>query len=241
MTGVLRAEPVPRAFFDRPVLEVARDLLGRVVVHSTEDGDVAVRLTEVEAYAGPGDPGSHAARGRTPRTAVMFGPPGHAYVYFSYGMHWCANLVCGPEGTASAVLLRAGEVVGGLELARSRRPAARRDVDLARGPARLASALGLGRAQDGADLCAPTSALRVLDAPPPSSSPSPAAEVRTGPRVGVSGEGGDGGRYPWRFWLAGEPTVSPYRVAAPRRRRAGSAASPAPTSTTGPTDEESAQ
>ena len=226
---------VPRAFFDRPVLEVARDLLGRVVVHGSDDGDVAVRLTEVEAYAGPGDPGSHAARGRTPRTAVMFGPPGHAYVYFSYGMHWCANLVCGPEGTASAVLLRGGEVVGGLDLARSRRPAARRDVDLARGPARLAAALGLDRAQDGADLCTPTSALRVLGgaAPPaPSSSPRPAAV--TGPRVGVSGPGGDGERYPWRFWLPGEPTVSAYRVAAPRRRRAGSGAS-----TT--TDEESTQ
>ncbi|TNM66839.1 DNA-3-methyladenine glycosylase [Streptomyces sp. NP160] len=227
---------VPRAFFDRPVLEVARDLLGRVVVHTTDDGAVAVRLTEVEAYAGPGDPGSHAARGRTPRTAVMFGPPGHAYVYFSYGMHWCANLVCGPEGTASAVLLRAGEVVGGLDLARSRRPAARRDVDLARGPARLASALGLDKAQDGADLCSPSSALRVLDAP--SSSLAAPAEVLTGPRVGVSGEGGDGERFPWRFWLAGEATVSAYRVAAPRRRRAGSA----PTSTTTrPTDEESTQ
>ncbi len=214
---------VPRAFFDRPVLEVARDLLGRVVVHTSDDGEVAVRLTEVEAYAGPGDPGSHAARGRTPRTAVMFGPPGHAYVYFSYGMHWCANLVCGPEGTASAVLLRGAEVVGGLDLARSRRPAARRDDDLARGPARLASALGLDRTQDGADLCSPGSALRVLDdgaAEPPSS-----PEVVAGPRVGVSGEGGDGERYPWRLWLAGEPTVSAYRVAAPRRRRAGSGAS----------------
>jgi DNA-3-methyladenine glycosylase len=230
------APAVPRAFFGRPVLEVARDLLGRVVVHTAVDGEVAVRLTEVEAYAGPGDPGSHAARGRTPRTAVMFGPPGHAYVYFSYGMHWCANLVCGPEGTASAVLLRAGEVVDGLELARSRRPAARKDVDLARGPARLASALGLDKAQDGADLCAPASALRVLDARPPWSS---SREVLAGPRVGVSGEGGDGERYPWRLWLAGEPTVSAYRVAAPRRRRAGSA--PTTSATTRPTDEESTQ
>lgn len=225
---------LPRAFFDRPVLEVARDLLGRVVVHTTADGDVAVRLTEVEAYAGPGDPGSHAARGRTPRTAVMFGPPGHAYVYFSYGMHWCANLVCGPEGTASAVLLRAGEVVSGLDLARSRRPAAHKDVDLARGPARLAGALGLDKAQDGADLCTPTSALRVLDGPPTSSS----SEVLAGPRVGVSGEGGDGERFPWRYWLAGEATVSAYRVAAPRRRRAGS---PTTSTTTRPTDEESTQ
>jgi len=223
-TGV-RHPPVARAFYDRPVLEVARDLLGRVVVHASDDGDVAVRLTEVEAYAGPGDPGSHAARGRTARTAVMFGPPGHAYVYFSYGMHWCANLVCGPEGTASAVLLRAGEVVGGLDLARSRRTAARRDVDLARGPARLAAALGLDRAQDGADLCAPTSALRVLDDGAAASSSRERGVVVTGPRVGVSGPGGDGERFPWRSWLAGEPTVSAYRVAAPRRRRAGSGAS----------------
>ncbi|WP_439653574.1 DNA-3-methyladenine glycosylase [Quadrisphaera setariae] len=234
MTDVRNASAVPRAFFDRPVLDVARDLLGRVVVHSSDDGDVAVRLTEVEAYAGPGDPGSHAARGRTPRTAVMFGPPGHAYVYFSYGMHWCANLVCGPEGTASAVLLRAGEVVDGLDLARSRRAAARKDVDLARGPARLAAALGLDKAQDGADLCAPTSALRVVDGPPLSSS----SEVLSGPRVGVSGEGGNGERFPWRYWLAGEPTVSAYRVAAPRRRRAGS---PRTSATTRPTDEESTQ
>ncbi|PWJ50194.1 DNA-3-methyladenine glycosylase [Quadrisphaera granulorum] len=237
-------ESLPRAFFDRPVLDVARDLLGRVVVHTSDDGvdgvgggTVAVRLTEVEAYAGPGDPGSHAARGRTPRTAVMFGPPGHAYVYFSYGMHWCANLVCGPEGTASAVLLRAGEVVSGLELARHRRPTARKDVDLARGPARLAAALGLGQVQDGADLCAPSSALRVLDGRSPSSS----SEILTGPRVGVSGEGGDGARYPWRLWLTGEPTVSAYRVAAPRRRRAGSAPTTSTTTTTRPTDEESTQ
>ncbi len=213
---------VPRAFFDRPVLDVARDLLGRTVVHTTPDGQVGVRLTEVEAYAGPGDPGSHAARGRTPRTAVMFGPPGHAYVYFSYGMHWCANLVCGPEGEASAVLLRAGEVVAGRDLAARRRPAAHRDVDLARGPARLASALGLDRAQDGADLCAPGSALRVLEGPAGGADPV----VLTGPRVGVSGDGGDGDLYPWRLWLVGEPTVSSYRVAAPRRRRAGSTGTP---------------
>ena len=107
-------------------LEVAPALLGRLLVSDSPQGRVAVRLTEVEAYRGEGvDPGSHAYRGRTPRTGVMFGPPGHLYVYFSYGMHWCANVVCGPDGTASAVLLRAGEVVLGHDLARSRRPAAR--------------------------------------------------------------------------------------------------------------------
>jgi len=214
--------PLERSFFDRPVLDVAADLLGRVVEHRTPAGAVAVRLTEVEAYAGPGDPGSHAARGVTPRTAVMFGEPGHAYVYFSYGVHWCANLVCGPSGTASAVLLRGGEVVDGVELARSRRPAARRDVDLARGPARLAAALGLTGADTGADLCAPGAALRVLAGAAPSVPAAQSPPVRWGPRVGVSGPGGDGGRYPWRAWVEGEPTVSPYRAAAPRRRPARS-------------------
>ncbi|WP_432548132.1 DNA-3-methyladenine glycosylase [Kineococcus sp. SYSU DK004] len=201
---------LPRAFFDRDVLVVARDLLGRVVRHRTEEGAVAVRLTEVEAYAGPLDPGSHAYRGRTPRTAVMFGPPGHAYVYFSYGVHWCANLVCGPEGTASAVLLRAGEVVEGLELARARRATARRDADLARGPARLTGALGLDRAQDGADVCA-GGPLHVLAGDPVGDD-----VVRWGPRVGVSGPGG---ATEWRARVEGDPTVSAYRAAVPRRPR----------------------
>src|SRR5207245_1342891 len=119
-----------------PVAEVAPALLGCLLVA----GGVTVRLTEVEAYGGHGaDPGSHAHRGPTPRSAIMFGPPGRLYVYFSYGMHWCANVVTGLEGEASAVLLRAGEVIGGLEQARSRRPGSR-DDDLCRGPARLAKA-----------------------------------------------------------------------------------------------------
>uniref|UniRef100_UPI003B3B2274 DNA-3-methyladenine glycosylase n=1 Tax=Nakamurella sp. TaxID=1869182 RepID=UPI003B3B2274 len=123
-----------RGFFARDVLTVAPDLLGRVVVRHTPDGPIAVRLTEVEAYAGPLDPASHAYR-RTARSEIMYGPPGHLYVYFVYGMHWCANVVSGADGSASAVLLRAAVVVRGPPHARPRRPAARRDVDLARGPA----------------------------------------------------------------------------------------------------------
>ena len=131
---------------------MAPALLGARFVSAIGGTRVAVRLTEVEAYMGEADPGSHAYRGPTPRTRIMFGPAGFLYVYFSYGMHWCANVVCGPPGAASAVLLRAGEVVEGVDAARARRPAARREADLARGPARLTSALGVDGGCDGADL-----------------------------------------------------------------------------------------
>lgn len=170
-------------------------------------GAVAVRLTEVEAYAGPADPASHAFRGPTPRTATMFGPPGHAYVYFSYGMHWCMNVVCGPAGRASAVLLRAGEVVAGLPEARGRRPRAR-DRDLARGPARLTKVLGITGADDGVSLLATGGPRLTLG------EPLPATAVGTGPRVGVAGAADTA----WRFWVAGDPTVSVYRPHVPRRR-----------------------
>ncbi|MGW2828888.1 DNA-3-methyladenine glycosylase [Streptomyces sp. NPDC001286] len=204
--------PLPREFFDRPVLEVAPDLLGRILVRTTPDGPIAVRLTEVEAYDGPNDPGSHAYRGRTARNDVMFGPPGHVYVYFTYGMWFCMNLVCGPEGRASAVLLRAGEVVEGAEHARKRRLSARNDKELAKGPARLATALGVDRALDGTDACASgETPLRML-----TGSAVASDQVRNGPRTGVAG---DGGVHPWRFWVADDPTVSPYRAHAPRRRR----------------------
>ena len=201
-----------RAQLARPVLEVAPALLGWRVAN----GPVTVRLTEVEAYDGQGlDPGSHAHRGRTPRNSVMFGPPGRAYVYFTYGMHWCLNLVTGPEGTATAVLLRAGAVVDGLAVARSRRPASRTDSDLASGPARLAQALGVDGSYLGSDLLDPASPLRLL---PPGRGWRPGA-VRTGPRVGLSAAAD----LPWRFWLDGEPSVSRYRAATPRRRRPQSA------------------
>ena len=202
------AAELDRAALSRPVLQVAPALLGAHLVA----GGVTVRLTEVEAYAGEADPGSHAFRGRTPRTEVMFGPAGHAYVYFTYGMHWCVNVVTGPDGVASAVLLRAGEVVDGLDVARERRPGVR-DRDLCRGPARLTKTLGMTGAQDGVDLLDPASPVRLL----PGARPS--AQVLTGPRVGVAGAGAP---TPWRFWLEGEPTVSPYRPAVPRRRRSAS-------------------
>ena len=210
--------PLPRVCYDRPVLEVARSLLGCVLERETADGVVAVRLSEVEAYAGAIDPGSHAYRGRTARNATMFGPPGHAYVYFTYGMHYCLNLVCAPAGTAEAVLLRAGEVVAGLGLARGRQPDARdrgrqpdaRDRDLARGPARLTRALAVDRALDGADVTAAGSPLRVL-----AGGPVPDAAVLTGPRVGVAG---DGAPTPWRFSIAGDRTVSAYRPGVRNRR-----------------------
>ncbi|MEW2498610.1 DNA-3-methyladenine glycosylase [Streptomyces nodosus] len=204
--------PLPRDFFDRPVLEVAPDLLGRLIVRDTPDGPIELRLTEVEAYDGPNDPGSHAYRGRTARNEVMFGPPGHVYVYFTYGMWHCMNLVCGPEGRASGVLLRAGEITEGAELARTRRLSARNDKELAKGPARLATALGVDRALDGTDACAPgDTPLRIL-----TGAPIPSDQVRNGPRTGVAG---DGGVHPWRYWIANDPTVSPYRAHTPRRRR----------------------
>jgi DNA-3-methyladenine glycosylase len=180
------------------VLEVAPLLLGAILRH----GEVALRLTEVEAYDGPDDPGSHAFRGRTPRNAVMFGPSGHLYVYFTYGMHYCCNVVCGPEGRASAVLLRAGDVVAGVDVARSRR-ARSTDRDLARGPARLCQALDIGPSHNGADLLAGPVTLE-LGQPP--------AAVSTGPRVGLRGAP----ERPWRFWETGAPSVSTYRPAKPR-------------------------
>lgn len=168
-------------------------------------GEVTLRLTEVEAYHGVQDPGSHGYRGMTPRTEVMFGPPGRLYVYRSYGIHWCVNVVCGTKGECAAVLLRAGEVVAGHDLVAERRPGVR-ERDLARGPGRLTRALGLTGADDGARLVGREApfVLRVPRTPVPDA-------VRTGPRVGVSGPGGDGEVFPWRFWLEGEPTVSAYR------------------------------
>ncbi len=291
-------ERLPREFFDRPATEVAPDLLGCVLWHDSPAGLVAVRLVEVEAYMGADDPASHAYRGQTARNGVMFGPPGHIYVYFTYGMHFCVNLVCQPPGQPEAVLLRAGEVVAGVELAAERRlrengraangraarnarepgnsraPRNARDpgddgksgdardagddgesgdaddpgdngesgdareprngrpmraVDLARGPARLCQALGIDRALDGADVCAPGSALGIGPGQQPVAAGTGTATglgaagsaarghtvIRTGPRVGVS----QAADRPWRYWLAGDEHVSLYRPSKPRSPR----------------------
>ena len=195
-------------------------MLGCVLVHELPDGVVASEIVEVEAYMGSADPPSHAFRGKTARNEVMFGEPGHAYVYFTYGMHFCVNLVCGPVDEAAAVLLRAGRVVEGAPLAAVRRSGAtaavdgsRRVAQLASGPARLCQALGIARAQNGADVCDPGGALRVLG--PAGSAPLTADQIATGPRVGVS----TGAEVPWRFWIEGDPSVSAYRAYVPRRRK----------------------
>jgi len=170
---------------------------------------VAVRLTEVEAYSGEGmDPAAHSHRGPTPRAAIMFGPPGKLYVYFSYGVHWCANVVVGPSGVGSAVLLRAGEVVVGEDLARARRPAVTAFRDLARGPARLTSTLAIGPGDKGADLLSPSSSVRLHRGEPP-------AAVSVGPRVGIT----VATELPWRFWETDAASVSPFRPGGKRRRR----------------------
>ena len=197
------------------VVAVAPELLGARLAVASTVGAVSVRLTEVEAYAGEIDPGSHAFRGRTARNSSMFEAAGRVYVYFTYGMHHCVNVVCGAEGVSRAVLLRAGEVVEGVGIARARRPAARRDRDLARGPARLTQALGLTREDDGELLGGAGS--RICLELAGYADAVPAELVRSGPRVGVAGPGGDGEAFPWRFWIDGDPTVSPYKPAARRK------------------------
>jgi DNA-3-methyladenine glycosylase len=222
---------LPREFFARPAPELAPELLGGVLWHDTPEGRVAAVITEVEAYTRT-DPASHSYRGKTDHNAVMFGPPGYAYVYFIYGMHFCVNLVCEPDGLASAVLLRAGRITEGAALANERRRNGRgrrgagageqeRTVpprELARGPARLCQALAIDRTLNGADVCTAGSPLGFGSLPAASldvaGEPDPAAEISNGPRVGIS----QAADVPWRFWLAAEPSVSTYRRSVPRRR-----------------------
>ncbi|MFC4335666.1 DNA-3-methyladenine glycosylase [Salininema proteolyticum] len=186
----MRREVASRGFFARDAAEVAPDLLG-CTVHG--DG-VTVRITEVEAYRWD-DEASHAFRGPTPANGTMFGPPGHLYVYFTYGMHYCANLVCDREGRGAGVLLRAAEVTGGVERARERRGERVPFRDLARGPARLAQAMGWSRADDGTDMDG-----RIL-------SPVEPVAVEAGLRVGVR----KAADTPWRFWIPGDRYVSDYK------------------------------
>jgi DNA-3-methyladenine glycosylase len=206
--------PATRAELAGLPLEVAPRLLGAVLSADVAGARVAVRLTEVEAYHGLGtgdvpDPGSHARSGPTARNATMWGEPGHLYVYLSHGIHSCVNVVCGPAGVAGGVLLRAGEVVAGAAVAHARRPAARTERDLARGPGRLGDALGLRHpvhdgidAVDGTPRAGATARLLLRDDPP--------STVATGPRVGVAGVAGTAA-FPWRFWIPGDPTVSAFR------------------------------
>ena len=186
---------VDREFYRRDAREVAPDLLNKLLVR----GDLVGRIVEAEAYCGGEDPGAHTYRGMTNRNRTMFGPPGGLYVYFTYGMHWCANAVCGDEGEGIAVLLRALVPLDGLDEMRERRPAPRRDRDLCSGPAKLCQAFGLDREHDGADLVTADRGVTILD----DGTLPPVDPVQT-TRVGLSA----GAEHPWRWYVAGDPNVS---------------------------------
>jgi DNA-3-methyladenine glycosylase len=188
--------PLPRAFFDRAATTVAPQLLNKIL--AAADGR-AGRIVEVEAYAGAIDPAAHTYRGKTQRNAVMFGPPGYMYVYFTYGMHWCCNCVCGPEGDGCGVLIRALEPLHGLEQMRAARPRSARDRDLCRGPARLTQAMGIGEAQDGIDLGGAHAGFTVVD-----DGMAPPKDLAGGPRIGIS----RGEDLPWRWSVPGNRYVS---------------------------------
>ncbi|CAN5650478.1 DNA-3-methyladenine glycosylase [soil metagenome] len=194
---------LPRAFYARDALSVARELIGCVFVHAHDDGGVAVRLVETEAYRGVKDPGSHGYRGSTPRTRTMYGAPGHLYVYFSYGMHWCANVVCAREGVCEAVLLRAGEPVMGIEHMRARRAGITNERLLAAGPARLAQAMGVTRHHDGATLLRGGSLWCARD---DATETAQAGVIAQTTRIGLAPGRGDD--LPWRFVIRGHPHAS---------------------------------
>jgi DNA-3-methyladenine glycosylase len=194
-TGAAAAVSVSSELLAGDPLEVAPRLLNTLLVR----GERVVRIVEVEAYRGIEDPASHAYRGPTARNATMYGPPGRLYVYFTYGMHWCANVVCGPESVAGAVLLRAGAPVAGLEAMWAARPAARRERDLCSGPAKLCQALGVTGALDGADLLGGDLGVRLC-----TDGTEPPATPGIGPRIGIS----VAAEKPWRWWVVGDPNVS---------------------------------
>jgi len=186
---------LPREFYRRECPTVARELLGKLLVV----GDLAGRIIEVEAYTGDDDPGSHAYRGRTPRNAIMFGPPGYLYVYFTYGMHWCANAVCDDEGKAAAVLIRALHPVNGIDIMRAARRRARYEIDLCSGPAKLCQALGLTGEHGGADLVVGDRGVWIAD----DGKPPPRRPGRSG-RIGLSA----GQERRWRWFIKGDPNLS---------------------------------
>jgi len=200
-------EPLARSWFDRPVLELAPLLLGCELVGR----GIRLRITEVEAYVGAQDPGSHAYRGISARNATMFGEPGHLYVYRHMGLHSCMNVVADAEGVGTGCLVRAGRIVEGVELARDRRNAtgvSRTDLDLARGPGRATVACGVTFADDGLDLCGgtgdPATAMHLEGRDPELPDP----HIATGPRIGLREIASDPERFPWRFRIAGDRTVS---------------------------------
>ncbi|MGH2702797.1 MAG: DNA-3-methyladenine glycosylase [Actinomycetota bacterium] len=197
------ATRLTKSFYARDAISVARDLIGCILVHDSREGRAAVRLVEVEAYRGEVDPGSHGYRGITPRTEVMYGPPGRLYVYFTYGMHWCANVVCARKGECEAVLLRAGEPIEGLELMRTRRPKITNHKQLAAGPARLAQSMGIGRQHNGATLLRGGDLFVASDA---RTDAYRAGEVAQTVRVGLAS--GKGDEIPWRFVIPGHPYAS---------------------------------
>ena len=193
------APALERGWFDRRAEVVARDLLGARLIHTASDGTVGGWIVEVEAYAGPEDLAAHSAHGMTPRNQVMFGRPGHVYVYFIYGMHHCMNVVCGPDTKPEAVLLRAVAIDEGIELARLRRGPAVTDARLASGPGNVARAFGVDLELNGIDL---------VDGPMRIVSPRHSApQIAAGPRIGVDYAGAWAAR-PMRFWIRDDPHVS---------------------------------
>ncbi len=195
-----RGRTLPRSFYARDSRELAPLLLNKLLVTRTDDGvRLAARIVEAEAYCGSDDPGSHAYRGMTPRTEVMFGPPGHLYVYFTYGMHWCANVVATKDGDAAAVLLRGAAPVDGIDIMRERRVKARRDRDLLAGPARLCQAFGLTGEHNGVDLV--RGSVRIVD-----DGVAPPAAPGISTRIGLAPGRGD--EHPWRFFVPGDPNLS---------------------------------
>jgi len=199
-SDLARAAPLPRSFYARDARVVAVELLNKVLVRADPGGvALAARIVETEAYLGPDDPASHAYRGETPRNATMFRGPGLLYVYFTYGMHWCANAVAGAPGDGVAVLLRAAAPLAGVEAMYRRRVAARRDRDLCSGPAKLCQAIGVDRSFDGADLVTADQGVTIVD----DGTAPPSAPV-VAPRVGIS----VAIEHPWRWYVAGDPNVS---------------------------------